>query len=371
MIYKLASKLFDKATGLISSILFALSPFHIYFAQEARMYPMVIFLVLFSLYYLVKGIDKTKNLFFITIANVLMLYTHIFSAFVVLVENLYVITTSFKNKKLLKRWVIAQFIILIFISPWLYVIIQSRTPEVYQGAQKVSLISLAYTFLEVNLGAGRSVFRNKALIAIVFIFLSIIGLLPPWDKKRELFLLILYLFVPILLLLFLSLGKSFFSARYISIFIPGYLILLSRGIRRFKYYSLILLLLIGILGVYFLSLNYYYSNLANLNRPWREAVRYIHENVASEKVFIFAPYMWRPFEYYNRGKINYETLSISQLESKLFNLSQGEKFWVIIANEEVEDPEGKPLRFLESKFILLREVKYYRIVIKQCKVPES
>ncbi len=49
MIYKLASKLFDKATGLISSILFALSPFHIYFAQEARMYPMVIFLVLFSL----------------------------------------------------------------------------------------------------------------------------------------------------------------------------------------------------------------------------------------------------------------------------------------------------------------------------------
>ncbi|MCX7720300.1 MAG: flippase-like domain-containing protein [Dictyoglomus thermophilum] len=371
MIYKLASKIFDKLTGLISAFIFAFSPFYVYFGQEARMYPMVTFLILLSLYYLLKGIDKGKNITLITISNILMLYTHIFSAFVVLSENLFVFITNFKNKKVLKKWIIAQFIILLFILPWLYVIIQNRTPEVYQGAQKVSLTNLGYTFLEINLGAGRAVFRNKILIASLFLLIFIIGFLPPWEKKREILLLFLYLFVPILLLLLLSLRKSFFSARYISMFIPGYVIFLGRGIRRFKHYSLIFLIVMGLLSIYALGLNYYYSNLANLNRPWRDAVRYIHENVGGEKVFIFAPYMWRPFEYYNRGKISYETLHISQLESKLKGLSSGERFWMIIANHEIEDPEGKVISLLENKFIPLKEVRYYRIIIKQYKVPEG
>lgn len=371
LIYKIASKIFDKTTGIISSFLFSLSPFYIYFGQEARMYPMVTFFVLLSILSLLKGIENRKNLILLTVSNILALYTHIFSAFVVLAQNLYILLTSFKNKKLLKKWIICQFIILIFISPWLYVIIQNKTPEVYQGARKVSLSSLAYIFLELNLGAGRAVFNNKVLVALFFVILFILGILPPWEKRKEFLFLFLYIFLPIFLLLIFSIKKSFFSARYISIFIPGYFIILGRGIKRLKHYSIILLFFLGIISIYILSLGYYYTNLSNLNRPWREAVSYLHQNIdKDEKVFIFAPYMWRPFEYYNRGKVKYETITLYKMDVFYNNLNKGEKFWLILANYDVEDPEGKLLKFVNDKFILIDEVSYFRLIIKYLKVPE-
>lgn len=371
LIYKIASKIFDRTTGVISSFLFSLSPFYIYFGQEARMYPMVTFFVLFSFYALIKGIEDRKNIILLTISNILALYTHIFSAFMVLAQNLYVLMTSFKNKKLLKKWILSQFIVLILISPWLYVIIQNRTPELYQGAQRVSFISLAHIFLEVSLGAGRAVFNNKVLVALFFMLLFILGVLPPWERKKELLFLLLYTLFPILLLLIFSVKKSFFSARYISIFVPGYLIILGRGIRSLRHYSVVLLFFLGIISIYLLSLGYYYTNLPTLNRPWREAVSYLHQNISKdEKVFIFAPYMWRPFEYYNRGKIKYNTIPFSKMNILRDNLEKGERFWLILANHEVEDPEGRFLKFINEKFILISEVNYFRLTIKYLQVPE-
>ncbi|MFN3699368.1 MAG: hypothetical protein ACK4SU_04120, partial [Dictyoglomus sp.] len=263
-------------------------------------------------------------------------------------------------------------ITLLIFLPWLYVIIQNRTPEVYQGAQRISLKSLTYIFLELNLGVGVKIFNNKIFIILIFIGLFIIGLLPSWGEKRKFAFLLLFLFVPISLLLLFSLKKSFFSARYISIFIPGYFIILSRGVRKFKHYSLMMIVILGITIIYALSLNYYYNNLITLNRPWRDAVYYLHQKAKNEeKVFIFAPYMWRPFEYYNRGKIKYNTISLSQLNNLLERLEKGENFWLILANHEIEDPEGRLLNFVNAKFVVLEEINYYRLVIKYLKVPES
>ena len=48
MIYLLGSLLYDKKTGIIASALLAISPFLVYYQQEARMYPMLLFLFLAS-----------------------------------------------------------------------------------------------------------------------------------------------------------------------------------------------------------------------------------------------------------------------------------------------------------------------------------
>jgi len=367
MIYKLASKCFDKGTGLIASLLFGLSPFYIYYAQEARMYPLVTFLMLLSLYYLSSDIKDNKNLIKLSIVNILALYTHVYTAFLILAENIFVLLTNLRNRKVLKKWIIFQFIILIAFSPWIYVIVKNRTPEVYQGAQRLTLKVLANSFLEVNLGAARSIFLRYNLLYYIgafLIILFIIGLLPPYENKKGISLILIYLFVPIFTIIIFSLGKSFFSSRYISPFVPGYLMIVARGIKKFKFYPITVILLILLLIMNSFALGFYYKNVSSLNRPWREAVAYLHQNVSDEeKVLILAPYMWRPFEYYNQGKLKTEFVYIFKLDKLLNDLKKEKKFWLILANDDIEDPEGKVIEFFDKNFKKVDGKKFYRLKI--------
>ena len=52
--YKVASLLFDREVGALSSLILGLSDFHIYYSQETRMYSLLVLLTLLSMYFFVK-----------------------------------------------------------------------------------------------------------------------------------------------------------------------------------------------------------------------------------------------------------------------------------------------------------------------------
>ncbi len=371
LLYKFVNKIYDKTTALISSLLFSLSPFLIYFSQEARMYPLFTFLALLSLNFIYDLINKEfnrKNLIKILMVNSLLLYTHFFSSLLILAENIFIFITQRKNFKNLKNWIISQLINLIIFSPWIYVIFTRNTPEVYQGAQKLSIFTILVSLYQIFLGFTRIIIDKWNLsnfLLLFFLILSFVGILPPYKEKKGFLLNILYFFIPFFSLIAISLfGKSFYSSRYLSAFVPGLLILLSRGIKKLKFPPLIILLILFLIGLYSILDLSYYSHMKTLNRPWRDIVSFIHENSdSSHKVLITESYYYRPFEYYNRGKLFYipvnpDFFSDEKLRKELSNTK---RFWLVLSDHN--DRTLKVKNWLDNNFKNKEIFKFYKAYI--------
>ncbi len=371
LLYKLVKKLYDETTALISSLIFALSPFLIYFSQEARMYPLFTFLALLSLNYIYDLSNKEfnkKNLIKLLIINSLLLYTHFFSSLLIIAENIYMFICQRKNFKNLKNWIIIQFITLLFFSPWLYVIFTRNTPEVYQGAQKLSLYTISVSFYQAFFGFARSLLERLNLhyfLFIIFCGLIILGLLSPYENKKGFLLNISYFFIPFITLIIISsFGKSFYSSRYLSPFIPALFILMARGIKKFRYYPIITIIILFITGTYlFLNISYY-QRMSYLNRPWREVVRYIHENSQEEHIVLISePFYYRPFEYYNRGRLPYipvnpDFFSPENIEQKIKNYKK-----IILILSDINPRTLKIKEWLDNKFKYKNRTDFYKVVI--------
>lgn len=381
-IYFFVNRVFDPATAIISSLLFALSPFQLYYSQEARMYPLLTFLFLLSMYLLYRwSINEyrfqKRTLLGIVFINILSLYTHIYSIFLVLLQNLYILWVKFKERETLKRWIVYQTIIAVAFLPWMYVILKNRTPEVYQGKQNLTLEVVKNSFLEINLGYARSIFtRGNLPNYLFFLFLAIFvfGLLPPYKEKKGFVLICLYIFIPFFLLILLSLEKSFFSARYLSPFIIGYFILLARGIRRFKFYPVVILILLIILSVNALGIYSYNNRLDFISRPWRKLINYIHSNsLDGDMVLITAPQMYRPFIYYNRGRLPYITIDgFGNVPVDVYRATYlYKRVWYIMAGENTSDPGGKIKSWLDSNYKKIDGIEYYRLKAYLYEIPRE
>lgn len=91
LIFKIGKMLFGDRAALVSAFLMALVEFQVYYAQEARYYGPMAFLCLLSflafLYALRAG--RRRYLVLMVAANVLLLYLHAHSAFILLAQSVY------------------------------------------------------------------------------------------------------------------------------------------------------------------------------------------------------------------------------------------------------------------------------------------
>jgi len=89
VIYITGRKFFSFQTGIFAAFIFSLSQFHVYYAHEARVYPIFVFLTALSLYYyllIVSEPEKRWGYVGLFIANLLLIYAHYFGFFVIASE---------------------------------------------------------------------------------------------------------------------------------------------------------------------------------------------------------------------------------------------------------------------------------------------
>lgn len=91
LIYAVGKRLYGFQVGAIASILFAINPFQLYFAQEARMYALLAFLTVLSYYCLLNTLQAptTPNAVTYTVTAVLLAYTHVYGFFIIAAQLLY------------------------------------------------------------------------------------------------------------------------------------------------------------------------------------------------------------------------------------------------------------------------------------------
>lgn len=121
ILYKTARLLFDENIAALSALLLAISEFHIWQSQEVRMYSMLAFFAALSVYFFLVLINKKRSwpiAIGYLLSSILLLFTHPFGVFILLVQNTFFFTLYIHEGSdlvsSLKGWILLQ--ILLFIS---------------------------------------------------------------------------------------------------------------------------------------------------------------------------------------------------------------------------------------------------------------
>jgi uncharacterized membrane protein len=366
VIYKVASQLFDRTTGLLAAGVLALSRFHLEFSQEARMYSLLCLLSLLSIYFFIKLLEERSRfaLAGYILASALMMYTHVYSFFIIAAENLYWLTLLFASRDIFKltwkRWLVSQVTLVILFLPWLSVQAQQFS-RVQQGfwIPKLPPRLLLYT-LTMYAGSNQLAWILSLLIALA-VFAGWKG----WNEKPlpepaadeskkgrlpgrlKLYLLLLWLLCPILLPYIVSQFSSpIFLPKYTIAALPAFAILAARGLLSLRFHQLRMIVILLFVGFSLVVLkNYYGSAKKDL---WREAVTHFKTLAQPGDLVLFNDRSGQiPFDYYlRRSDLDEKPFPDYQIELTAENLPDAllyatevrKRMWLVVSHPNALTP---------------------------------
>ncbi|HWS99217.1 MAG TPA: glycosyltransferase family 39 protein [Pyrinomonadaceae bacterium] len=311
--YKVASGLFGRATALVASALVALSRFHLEFSQEARMYTLLGLLALASMYFFVKIVEgRTRAAFLCYVAaSALMMYTQVYSVFVLAAQNLFVLTLLFASRETFRRvvwrWLLAQVILVVLFLPWLSVLAQ-QVSHVQKGFW-IPRLPARFMFTTLVMYAG-----SYVLSGILFTLAALAVFFGwrrkgagaesthegPLDERLKITLLLLWLSCSIVLPFLVSqFASPIFLPKYTIAALPAFLILAARGLSRLRFHQLRAIIVLLILFFSYGVLKNYYAALKK--DPWREAVASFGQLAKPGDLVLFNQASGQyPFDYYSK-----------------------------------------------------------------------
>lgn len=363
LLFKLGQELFDQRVGLLAAFLLSISPFHVWFSQEARMYTLAVLFSLASVYIFVLRLEEktgsARRCLWpgYVITSALGLYTHFYVALVLLFENVFFlawwILGQVKRQILnvkrpewpdLRTWLLAQLGVVFLFLPWArFAATRYITDATYWEGTLDLLTATKDTFIAFSVG---HTLGGKAadFAALGFAALAAVGMLASlWEwklairrrktegERLSIFdlpssnlqsptgLILLHLLVPIGALLAISYHRPKFAPRYLLPALPAFYLLVAVGMgklvssyRRVRSSRLVsvmaLIALLSSLG--FASVasasslaNYYFD--ARYARPdFRAVAEYISSHAEGEDAIILVGgFMLPAFTYYYRGDL--------------------------------------------------------------------
>jgi len=396
LLYLIVKNLFGNLPALISALILAISPFHIYYSQEARMYSVLTFCVLLSIFFMVKMLcigeesKQTKKTIFYSIGYVIStvaaLYCHNVALLLPLAQNLFFIIFWNRYRPLLKFWIPSLLTIIILWAPWnSFFIEQSSSVGKSFYTPQLTLESIFNLFATFNNGPTYWLFNwidvgnfsliHGRLVLVTIIFFSLLclaGIIHGRHNPRSLVLLLLISCVPIGTQLLISLKHSILTAQTLIWASVPYIVLIALGISSIKSKWIFALTIVLITVLNSGSLYKYYAEFEK--ERWDLAAGYVAQNSDirepqwsdKEDLILFSSALGQiPFEYYfDRYNLMLEKhgLPTNFSERKmtiedvpaLGNLLQNhQRVWLIYSHEWFTDPERLSRATLEKKYCLV------------------
>ena len=259
LIYKTACRLGSKNAGLLAALFLAVSPYHIWYSQEARPYSLFIFLSSLLTLLWIRKIWQ-----FYSLLAVLLLYTHYFAPYILLSH---LAATFIFDKKSLKMLVFSLFLSLIAFLPWLPSFmnqLQTGTSGFFSGWTSIVSVNpvktVPLTFAKFTFGRGS--IDNNFVYGMVILPTFLIFLFGVYklSKSKSGRLLPVLFFVPFLLIFIISLIFPVIAPQRLIFLLPFFLLILSYGIflqpKRWQLASILIVLVTFSVGIY----QYYFEN---------------------------------------------------------------------------------------------------------------
>jgi len=355
LFYLVGRELIDEQTGIIAAALLVVSPFHIFYSQDARAYvPMLFFFALACWFYLLarrRGLIVDWVLF--GIAGSLAVWTHFYAIVPVGVLVLFEAVTRGREYLAKERPLIPTAagiaVLAITMLPLLIVGIGLFISRTGTGAV------FGTSGLPLILSTIESLSGFSTPIAILFIILFITGLIGLFMNRREETLLLILLFITPLIISLLLAGSMPMVPRYLIAMILPFFIgiaavfrLIPDGLRS-PHVLAVAVLVLCLIQVPFLA-GYYTTYSKN---DWRGFSGALSEVTEPGDVIVLVPgYMRQPLDYYysnaTDGTLQFGATTADNLESLRFSHPEDRIFFIMTGDIFAADPSGGAYTWLEQ-----------------------
>ncbi len=392
LLYVIVRILFrSPSAALVSALILSISPFHVYYSQESRMYIPLTFFVLLSTFFMIKmlyidnqkeGGRKVLSHFCYSIGYILStavaLYCHNIALFLPVAQNLFLITFWGRYRPLLRSWIPSGVITLILWIPWASFFFK-QSSMVHKGFYntRITFESIASVFAIFNNGPAfwlfnwididhLSLIRGRLVLLTLIFFgaLFIIGVISTRHNIQTLMFLLLIFFVPIGAEFLISLKWPILATQTLIWASVPYYVLIAKGIVGLKNRWAVAMGVILLIIFSSSALYKYYTGFEK--EHWDLAARYVAENLDKDDLLLFnSGFGQIPFDYYfdRYDKLNTEEHGIpqdlSEKRMSLENLPELEKsihgrkrVWLIYSHEEFTDPQRLSKTVLEKSHCL-------------------
>jgi len=320
-LYAFARRFVGESQARVALAILAFSPLHLYYSQEARMYPLLLVLVLALVHLcLAAARDATARTFprfaAIALLTAAALYTHYYAVLFLAALDLFLVLTWRRSGPAILPIALAQLVGAIAYLPWIPALLQAAEGGGNTFIRFVGLKGL-YTAFTFALGYSSVVldattkdaipeqfiaaWPRVLLAAAAFAALALQGVRALWRSDRDLLLLLgLLLGLPVAIATLVSLRMPIISERYFSPGLPFFALLLAcgvvaaRGLARWVPLGIAALLVAH-------SLATYYFDPRFGNHDWPAAVRWVEARRTPGERLLFHPAFVEPcFRFYGR-----------------------------------------------------------------------
>lgn len=249
VIHGLTRRLVDAPTARMTAWVVALSPFHVFYSQEARLYTELILFSALSTWLLLRAVEGGGRWRWVAYAGslVLAIYTHVYASLGIAAHGLWIL---FFHRRHLLRFVGAGLATVAAFSPLLtFFLARMGNLQAPHGGAGSSVINLPYTFFAYSVGysLGPSVAELRmerrlstlvpdlpvvvpALVVFGIVFLLGVGALSRRLDRPRSALLTMLIVLPILGVFAASYGPSMtYNARYTSMAFPAFMVVMGAG----------------------------------------------------------------------------------------------------------------------------------------------
>lgn len=244
LLFVLGRELFNLFVGLISALFLTFSPEHIYFSQQARMYTLLMLLLVSSTYVLVLIGKRTTNRWLYVAYAVLStagLYTHYEYVFCLAAQVVYIWLVSKQGRQQWRHWLMTHAAVGLAFLPWVLIsLAQKKTsPEIIawvNGSLPANIVLTEFVTKTARLISVPELPFGWISVLLTFVLL-IAGVVALAAERNKLWLLSLWIAFPILGVVLMDnlLGTRAISiTRYWLIVSPALYLLIAAGTDRIK-----------------------------------------------------------------------------------------------------------------------------------------
>ena len=341
----------------------AVNEYFLEYALDLRMYGLVQFFSLFSLWTFTKLLNSGRargNIFWVlAFCNFLLVYTHYFGWLIVGFEGLYLIVWQ---RSSFYKFAVGVIGVLLLFGAWIWLVMQNAVNHGATGnlhwltRPTFSDLLWFYSTLNGNLNISHTTFVNLLIFMtpVCFLFWNTV------QKKKQDFnwrLITLFAFAPVILTFIAShiLSKSVWQSRYLIITAVPYVILFVKSAfslhnKFFRFAALAV-----ILG-WSLTAGFYNFSLVPKQIEWSAVVKKIqNEDTSAKIVYVFDNWIALPLRFYS----NEANFSMQVEKPDSAGDIPEKNFWLVLRFPIAEESYNLPEALQQRKCRIVERNDYF------------